>query len=114
MQGQNLKLIAILIPDPLAAHVKAEQKYIADHFGPKHALRTPPHITLIPPLEVSDEEIKKIISIGKEISTQMQSFTLELNGFGAFNPRVVFIKVIENKILNNLYRLWRENLEKQA
>ena len=114
MQPENLKLIAVLIPDPVASVVKAEQQYIADHFGPKHALRTPPHITLIPPLEVKDAEIKKIISIGKEISTQIQSFRLELNGFGAFKPRVVFIKVIENKMLNQLYRVWRNNLEKQA
>ena len=114
MQPHILKLIAILIPDPVAILVKAEQQYIADHFGPKHALRTPPHITLIPPLEVNNEEIKKIVSIGKEISTQIQSFKLELNGFGTFKPRVVFIKIMENKLLNDLYRLWRSQLEQHA
>ena len=110
----NLKLIAILLPQPISAHVKSEQQFLADHFGPRHALRTPPHITLIPPLEVNDEDIKKIVSIGKEIATQTQCFKLELNGYGAFKPRVVFIKLIENIMLNNLYQLWRKNIEQQA
>ena len=107
-----LKLIALIIPEPLKTLVIEEQELIRDRWGPKHALRTPPHLTIIPPIEVSDEEITRLWTLAKEIANQTGPFEIEFNGYGAFKPRVVFINLQASSPLEHLYRNWRTSLER--
>src|SRR5687768_2551403 len=88
----QLKLVAIVLPEPLFSYVRAEQTYIAETWGPRQSLRTPPHITIIPPLHLLPDEIARLNEIAKEIASANPMFELKVNGFGAFPPRVIFIK----------------------
>ena len=106
-----LKLIAILLPKDISDAVKREQQYIADHWGPSHALRTPPHITIIPPLAVNANSFNAIKRIGVEIASQCKPFTIRLHGFGAFKPRVVYINPIIPPDMQQLHRGWRDAIE---
>jgi 2'-5' RNA ligase len=106
-----LKLIALLPPKEISDMVRAEQLLIAERWGPKHAMRTPPHLTLIPPLAVNANSFNTIKRIATEIAASAQSFPLQLKGFGAFKPRVVFIHPIITSELQSLYRQWRDALE---
>jgi 2'-5' RNA ligase len=110
MQNQNLKLIAILLPDTISQQVKKEQLFIAKTWGPKHALRTPPHITIIPPLSTTDAEEISLLKIGEKICATSQAFILDLDKYDAFQPRVVFIHTKDSPGLNALQATWRKEL----
>lgn len=110
MQADALKLVAILPPASIADRVRQEQQYIALHFGPKHALRTPPHITLIPPLPVTPAETSLLSTLAEKISHRCKPFPLQLDGFGAFTPRVIYIHSHASPALEELHKLWRSEL----
>ena len=109
-QLQNLKLIALLLPGSLSEEVKKEQLFISITWGSKHALRTPPHITIIPPLSVTDTEEKSLLTIAEKISENIQPFTLHLDGYRSFKPKVVFMHVETSPELNDLQVVWRKEL----
>lgn len=106
----NLKLIALLLPDSLSDQVKKEQLFIANSWGPKRTLRTPPHITLIPPISVTDAEEDQLQNLAEKISKVVRSFTLQLNGYGSFKPKVIFIRPEDSPELNDLQITWRKGL----
>ena len=107
----TLKLIAILPPTGIAEKVKQEQQFIADRWGPKHALRTPPHLTIIPPLAVNPTSFNAIKRMAAVIASGMNPFTIQLKGYGAFKPRVVYIHPVIPPAMQTLYRQWRDALE---
>ena len=106
----NLKLIALLLPGSLSDQVKKEQLFIANTWGSKHALRTPPHITVIPPISVNDDEEKSLLKIAEKISKVIHPFTLQLDRYDSFKPRVVFIHPEDSIELNDLQVVWRREL----
>lgn len=99
----QLKLIAIVVPEPVYSYARAEQEYIAQTWGPRQSLRNPPHITLIPPLQLLPDEVSKLQDIAHEMASTNFSFELKVNGFESFPPRVIFIKPNFPKELNLLY-----------
>jgi len=106
----TLKLIALLLPESLSDQVKKEQLFIANAWGPKRALRTPPHITIIPPISVTDAEENSLLELADQISNIAHSFTLHLHGYGSFKPKVIFIHAEDSKELNGLQTSWRKEL----
>lgn len=106
----NLKLIALLPSAEISATVRGEQQYIADEFGPKHALRTPPHITIIPPIQLDGTEEKQLWKIAGAVALESKSFQIKLNGYGTFRQGVVFINMSVPEELTALYKSWRKQL----
>ena len=105
-----LQLIAVLPPDEVSTLVRQQQQHIATLWGPKHALRTPPHITLIPPIAVTETERDVLWKCAERISKKTTSFPLHLDGYSAFKPHVIYIRITESNELNQLYTLWRTEL----
>src|SRR5688572_22356857 len=106
-----LKLIAILPPKEISDLVRGEQQMISERWGPKHAMRTPPHLTIIPPLAVNANSFNTIKRIATAIAAANQPFSLQLKGYGAFKPRVLYINPLITAELQSLYRQWRDALE---
>jgi len=90
--------------------VLRKQEFIASHFGSKHALQTPPHITIIPPIAIPADEESIIRKLAEKISQLSKPFTLEINGYGSFRPRVVFMRVLDSALLTKLHFDWRKEL----
>lgn len=109
----SLYFIALLPPENLLKQIKKIKEELAEKHGPKHALRLPGHITLIPPFRREEEEDESLLlNLFESFSKQQQPFNLKFDGFGAFRPRVIYIKVQKNEILFNLQeklRLFLEN-----
>lgn len=109
----QLKLIAIVFQEPLFSYVKQQQNFIADTWGCCKALRTPPHITLIPPIPLKMEEIDILESLLIKIANKNYQFVLEVNKYAAFKPRVVYLNTTLPKELNRLYSNLRNTIEKE-
>lgn len=89
----NLYFIALLPPEELRETITSVKEDFARRFGAKHALKSPPHITLQMPFKRSFEEEGRVILGLRELAGQLRKKPIELNGFGCFDPRVIFLDV---------------------
>ena len=94
--------IAIVPEGKAFEEALAIKEYMANHFLSKAALRSPPHVTLHMPFlykeKNEDQLINKLSVLGKEKPVRSS-----LSGFGAFPPKVIYIRVELN---DDLYDLW--------
>ena len=73
-----------------------------DNYGCVVGLKSPAHITIIPPFwmdEVKENQLTTDIAV---ISSEFGSFDLATNNFSAFRPRTIFIDLVGNNTLNQL------------
>lgn len=83
-----------LIPNPtLRNQVRSLKQEMKDRFNAKHALKSPAHLTLQMPFRREEKEEARIIKTLGEFAASQNPFTLNLDGFGAFPPRVIFINI---------------------
>ncbi|MEP1096857.1 MAG: 2'-5' RNA ligase family protein [Cyclobacteriaceae bacterium] len=103
--SESLYFIAIVPPEDIQDKITEFKHTIAEKFGSQHALNAPPHITLHMPFKWKLKKIEKLHETTQEINSEVHSFSIELNGFDFFEPRVVFVDVVENEKLKNLQKL---------
>jgi 2'-5' RNA ligase len=93
--------IAIVIPEPFHLDVMAFKQLIAAKYNSKAALCSPAHITLHMPFEWKEEKENILIETLQQFSFK-EDFMIELQDFSCFAPRVIFVDVIKNELLNKL------------
>lgn len=101
-QASELFFIAIIPPFEIQEEVTAFKKYAAEHFDSKHALRSPPHITLIPPFRWHTVQRPQLIQFLSTYSFVPSYFGVSLNHFDCFAPRVIFVDIEPEPTLNKL------------
>ncbi|MES2761819.1 MAG: 2'-5' RNA ligase family protein [Bacteroidota bacterium] len=95
--------IAIVPPEPLLSEIQAIKQSIFESYQTKGALRSPGHITLHMPFSFEEDKENKLISCLREFQFN-EPFTISLNNYGCFEPRVVFINVIDQPELSELQK----------
>ena len=95
--------IAIVLPSPYQHQVMAMKEYVRDHFGSKAALRSPAHITLHMPFEYKLKKEDLLLDTLHSFKFA-QPVDVELRDFNCFEPRVVYVDVIPNPLLDRLQR----------
>lgn len=93
----NLFLIALLPPPPLRERVRKLKEEMRDRFGAGHALKSPAHITLQMPFRLAPETEPVLLNLLEQFSIRQGPFPVELQGFGAFPPRVIFIRIADHE-----------------
>jgi 2'-5' RNA ligase len=85
--------LAIAIPEPWGEQLRAYRAELGDEW----AELIPPHITLLPPIDVDDSVLSQITSHFVELARNHAPFRLHLRGTGTFRPvsPVVFVTVAE-------------------
>lgn len=106
-----LYFIAVLPPEEIQAEITAFKEQIAGKWGPRHALRSPPHITLFPPFAWPDKQLPALTKSLGSFAKGLPAFYLELKNFEAFPPRVIFVKPLRNKQLELLFQKLIRHLE---
>ena len=100
--AEDLYFIAVIPEEPLKARVTAIKKDLEVKYNTRAALKSPPHITLHMPFRWKFKKIDRLTTVLQDLADDFSSFSVELNGFGAFEPRVIFLKVAENDKLHEL------------
>lgn len=103
---KKMYFIAIYPPQEIIEEVKVFKRDMAIHYANSKALKNEAHITLFPPFSREIEMEDDIHTAFQKISTEMNPFEIEVNGFGSFpNPKnpVLFIQPEENVHLTELY-----------
>jgi len=85
--------VALAIPEPWATELQDYRTSVGDEM----AATIPTHITLVPPTEVTDEELGEIEGHLAIAAAEVQPFAVHLRGTGTFRPvsPVVFVTVVE-------------------
>jgi 2'-5' RNA ligase len=94
--------IAIVAPDELNNQVLVWKNYMGQHYGCKAALRSPAHITLVPPFSMKEENENELSNYLKEFSAAEKSFPIHVKDFYNFKPRVIFLHVELDSLLIEL------------
>lgn len=110
----NLKeryFLAIIPPSPIYEQVMEIKTYFKEHYNCKAPLRSPAHITLqMPFLRPAQKEASMVEQLTVFAKGQ-EALNLELNGFNRFEPRVIYIDVIENQPLRQMQKALAHHLK---
>ncbi|HTA63281.1 MAG TPA: 2'-5' RNA ligase family protein [Bacteroidia bacterium] len=93
--------IAIVIPEPFQTELMGLKNVVKDKFNSKGALRSPAHITLHMPFEWKKEKEDALVNTLQQF-TFNESFKIKLQNFACFEPRVLFVDVVKNLLLEQL------------
>ncbi|HEX8562826.1 MAG TPA: 2'-5' RNA ligase family protein [Flavobacterium sp.] len=102
---QPLFFIAIVPPADISADITAFKQHFAEEFGSVAALKSPPHITIVPPFRVTPEKIPELKQWFDDFPLQHHPVEIYLSGFGAFFNKqpVVFVNPVLTPDLELLY-----------
>ncbi len=102
--GSALYFVAIVLPPDIAREVQKLQHYAADHFESSKALRSPPHITLVPPFFVHEERVELLKETMAIYWVRKRPVQVSLDSPGSFGNKVIFIEVQKTPVLEELSR----------
>jgi 2'-5' RNA ligase len=85
--------VAVAIPEPWATQLQDYRTSVGDTM----AATIPTHITLVPPTEVTDDELEKIEAHLESAASDVPAFGVHLRGTGTFRPvsPVVFVSLVQ-------------------
>jgi 2'-5' RNA ligase len=85
--------VALAIPEPWATQLQDYRTSVGDTM----AATIPTHITLVPPTEVGDDDLREIEAHLATAAAAVPAFDVHLRGTGSFRPvsPVVFVSLVE-------------------
>ncbi len=99
---KSLYFVALVPAPPLYDELMAIKEDFRQRYHSKAALRSPPHITLYMPFKWRpDREVQLRVALDRTAGLH-KPFLVQLTGFGAFPPRVIYVQVAENPALSTL------------
>lgn len=99
---ESLFFIALLPPLEFQQEANEIKQYFAHTYNSKAAQKSPPHITLQPPFKWKRDDLPVLEESLRAFGEVHSSIPVTLKGFGAFAPRVIYIKVVKTPELLSL------------
>lgn len=100
---ERLYFFAIVPPEPLYSQVRLMKEEIRDVFGCSWALRSPAHITLYMPFRWQLDTEGLLVRSLHAFARMFTPFTLQVNGFASFAPRVLYLNIEPSLALLRLH-----------
>ncbi len=110
MDKPGLYFIALIPHHDLLDEIRELKEEMKVVTGARDILKSPAHITLQKPFKRELSQECKIISSLKHFCEGESPFKVELDGFGSFPPRVIYIRVGDHRPLENLHSRLKECL----
>ena len=103
-QSRNTLLLFLALVPPVAIQnrVTPIKHSIAEHYDSSAALKSPPHITLHSPFRGSPDSVEDMNRGLQAFARDRAPVPISLNDFGAFAPRVIYIRVCKTSALLTL------------
>ena len=98
-QNKQLFFVALLPPPPVQEVANQIKQHFATVYNSRAALKSPPHITLQPPFQWELEKLSLLKETLTNFAQNHSPVTIVLDGFSAFKPRVIYIKVLTTEEL---------------
>jgi 2'-5' RNA ligase len=97
-----MNFIALAAPEEINNDILKWKEFMRDRFGCTVALRSPAHVTLIPPFWMEDVLENSLQNAINKFSAQQTLFEISLLNFDVFKPRVIYINILPNERLQLL------------
>ena len=104
MKEKELYFIALVPDEPLFSRVTDLKLHFKEKYESRRALNSPPHITLQMPFKWRKDRQNRIEDMLLQVASETSPFQISLKGFGFFEPRVVYVDVLESEPLNLLQK----------
>jgi 2'-5' RNA ligase len=88
--------LALLLPPHLNERVQAYKHWMHEKWGSKAALKSPAHITIIPPFWMKADLEPLLQQTAEQIAATTSAFSIHTTHFSSFPPRTIFIAVEDN------------------
>jgi 2'-5' RNA ligase len=111
-ETHRMYYVAIVCPKHIDEKVVQLKEWMRKQFGCMVALKSPGHITLIPPFWMNEAREEELTATLQQLNN-IETATVGLNGFSHFSDRVLFIQVNDNEHLTNLKNKTEEHFLKQ-
>jgi len=95
--------MALITPEPLLSEISAVKHELSRKYKTYSSLRSPAHITLVPPFHYRQEDEYLLIRNMLQFHSSAPQFDITLDGFGCFAPRVIFVRPLPSAELTDLY-----------
>jgi 2'-5' RNA ligase len=95
--------IAIVPSEALLTEIQEIKKDIFEKYQTKGALRSPGHITLHMPFAFEENKEEKLINCLQDFKFN-HPFSIELENYACFEPRVIYINVKQQETLTELQK----------
>lgn len=99
MSESNRYFIALLPPQEIQDYVTAIKQQFSDRYHSRAAFKSPPHITLQPPFELRSANLPVLKQCLTTFANHQKPVPVNLSGFAAFPPRVIYINVLKTQEL---------------
>ena len=85
--------VAIGLPEPYTSELQQWRERLGD----PNAAGIPPHVTLLPPTSLREEDLEEVEEHLRLLAAEEQPFEMHLRGTGTFRPvsPVVFVNVVQ-------------------
>lgn len=102
--------IALVLPTQINEEILKWKMFMKDRYDCVVALRSPAHVTLVPPFWMSENLEHALKDAIRQFSRHQVSLEINLKNFAAFKPRVIYVDVIPTPHLQTLYDQLHEYL----
>ena len=102
LSTNSMYYVAIVCPPGINDKVLQFKNWMKEQFGCTVALKSPAHITLIPPFWMNEEREPELHQAVQSFKSDLDIQEIELDGFSHFSNRVLFIYVKDSYYLNEL------------
>lgn len=103
MPQTHLYYIALLPSEELQNTITKIKEELAEKYNTRHALKSPPHITLQIPFRMPQENEDELQKLLQNLAEKQDQFSLHLKGIGNFGQNSIFIQVRPTEKLNLLH-----------
>jgi 2'-5' RNA ligase len=101
-EGFSLFYIAVVCPEPIEQKVAGFKEFMNENYGCRAAQKSPAHLTIIPPFRAEDELMPTLADFVHTFNVGVVPFDVQLNGYGQFGERVLYVHVPDSDSLNQL------------
>jgi 2'-5' RNA ligase len=93
--------VAIVLPAESDKKILKYKQYMFEKYGAKVGLKSPAHITLVPPFWMDEDKEDLLL---KDVAGfhDFHAFPVQTNNFSAFEPRTIFVALQPNDALEQL------------
>ncbi|RYY89488.1 MAG: 2'-5' RNA ligase family protein [Chitinophagaceae bacterium] len=95
---------ALVLPPELNERILPMKQWMREHYGCKVGLKSPAHITLLPPFWMNPGLENELRADMNNFCATQTAFNICTSGFSAFRPRTLFIDVVVDEPLKSLKR----------
>jgi len=111
----TIYFIALLPPQDKLETIQKIKEYVASNYNCKHALKSPPHITIVPPFQYPIKKEKFLYNKIEELNKHLNEIIINISvdGYAIFLPKVIFINVLKNIELEILHNKVNDFVKKE-